>query len=258
MSFSDLPKSIKEEIWSYLDEKELFKLRKVCKEWKKEVENAKSKELRERYERSKKRSEEYLYNSHFYRGFRFTSEIMNLNEERVGIKCCFGKIFPFTQIAANCLCMCCIMVYMNSLSGRFKGRMVTGYCFVSILLHIIFFPIAILLMLVGMMGEFLKLLLWMITLCHCFKSRKFYVRNVPSPRYGPISQEIHPPYLPIDEFWKRSQSFKTLHLRQVKERLRCDACCAIFLCGYNTQLFCLYECCQIYPTAILGNGKVGN
>ena len=56
-TFNNLPKSIKEEIWSYLTEEEIFKLRIICKDWKDSLDNPKSIHLKERIQRCKEKSE---------------------------------------------------------------------------------------------------------------------------------------------------------------------------------------------------------
>ena len=97
MSFDEFPKSIKEEIWSYLDEKEFYNLRKVCKDWKKDVETPKSLLLKERYENGKKISEKWLSKrKKFYEGFILTSRILTSTHISIGLDCCYGRVLVYT------------------------------------------------------------------------------------------------------------------------------------------------------------------
>ena len=50
-----LPTNVMEEIFDHLEEKQFFKNRIVCKKWKKMIENAKKKELKEKYQKFKEK-----------------------------------------------------------------------------------------------------------------------------------------------------------------------------------------------------------
>jgi hypothetical protein len=65
-NFNNLPKFLKEKIWSYLDKKELFKLRLINKNWKHNIENPKSSSLKEDYNECKTLSEEFIKGKKFW------------------------------------------------------------------------------------------------------------------------------------------------------------------------------------------------
>ena len=99
--FDDLPRDLKEKIWGYLEEKELYCLRIICKKWKTEMENTKSSEMRESYLFMKKQSDEYQEGKYFYKNFTFTKRVTSLSGRSIGLKCCYGQVFQATQFACK-------------------------------------------------------------------------------------------------------------------------------------------------------------
>ena len=76
MKLKELPKFLKEKIWLYLDDKTLFKMRMICKDWKESIENPRSKVLEEIYKCSIQKSIEFMDGKTFYKDFTFTSKII--------------------------------------------------------------------------------------------------------------------------------------------------------------------------------------
>ena len=100
MDIDSIPRDLKEKIWTYLDDREYYRLRIVKKSWKREMENPKSKILRERIENGKKESERFDDKKHFYKNFTFTSIAISLGTHFVGIELCYGRVTRFMHISA--------------------------------------------------------------------------------------------------------------------------------------------------------------
>src|SRR5690348_2181820 len=97
MSFDDLPKIIKEEIWSYLDERESYNLRKISTSWKKEIDNPKTPFMKQRYERGKNFTKICLNRREkFYGNAELTKEILIDSYVNIGLKCCYGNVGEIT------------------------------------------------------------------------------------------------------------------------------------------------------------------
>ena len=93
IEFDALPKYLKEEIWKNLDEKEIYKMRMVSNEWKNNIENPKTKEMKEKFKNASETKEKWKHGSKFYRGYFLTSKILDtILEINVGLECCYGRV----------------------------------------------------------------------------------------------------------------------------------------------------------------------
>jgi hypothetical protein len=97
MQFDNLPKGVKEEIWSYLDEKEYYKIRLVSNYWKNNLENPKSLELKEKFKNANETKEKWRYGFKFYRGCCFTSKVLSSLNIHVRLECCYGTVYETRQ-----------------------------------------------------------------------------------------------------------------------------------------------------------------
>ena len=73
ISFSSLPKVLKEEIWSHLEEKEVSRLQRVSKQWRYTIQSSKHERLRAKVEKGKKERELFQDKKHFYKGNPLTN-----------------------------------------------------------------------------------------------------------------------------------------------------------------------------------------
>ena len=96
MEFENLPRSLKEEIFSYLEDKEYYNLRKINKKWKEAVENPNSIILNKKIENCKQNCKIWKKEKKFYRGFKLTSAILATTMMEIRLECCYGKIYRET------------------------------------------------------------------------------------------------------------------------------------------------------------------
>ena len=97
--FISFPRNVKEEIFSNLDFKTIFKLKGVCKDWKKTIEKPKYEKLSKRYLKAKEEKETYFDRKKFYKSsFFLTSKLLiKTHSNYVPLHCCYGKMWCLTQ-----------------------------------------------------------------------------------------------------------------------------------------------------------------
>ena len=233
MSFLDLPKSIKEEIFDYFSIEELCKLRMVNKEWKSVIENANSLNLKHKTKEAKERGVRYHETKKFYHDFPMTLKL--LRGSTMGLECCYGRVYDCTLRWTGCCFLYPIQCYRDN----------NSFWLLCVCCPIFFlsFPFNLLLMFLSYFVEFLKLFVWLITFCHCCKTNQLCCkcRNV-----GGISKlatkggnaqifDSKPPFPTKSEIQVLLREGKVGRFRSIlslhEEEIPCSVACAICMGG---------------------------
>ena len=240
MSFLDLPKSIKEEIFDYFSIEELCKLRMVNKEWKSVIENANSLNLKHKTKEAKERGVRYHETKKFYHDFPMTLKL--LRGSTMGLECCYGRVYDCTLRWTGCCCFYPVECYRDKSRRCMLCLYFPCYFFI--------FPFNLFLMFLSYFVEFLRLFVWLITFCHCCKTNQLCCkcRNVGGKfKFTGLNghQQTFDPKPPfptkseIDLVLREGQIFKFESIyTEHEEEIPCSVACAICIAG-NDCTACL-------------------
>ena len=91
--FFVLPRNLREEIWNYLEERELFQKRLFCKECKYQIENPRTKSLREKIDLCTEKRLTFEEEIRFFKDTTFTKIVLSLKEDGdIGLIWFYGKV----------------------------------------------------------------------------------------------------------------------------------------------------------------------
>ena len=111
-TFDQLPRSLKEKIFSYFEEKEYAQLKEISKGWKKLIEEAKSRELKLMNQNIKFKSERYKDGKHFLKDYEVATILLSKSQFNVGLACCYGRVFSLIQLSLRWFCLCKIKFHI--------------------------------------------------------------------------------------------------------------------------------------------------
>jgi hypothetical protein len=240
MDFDSLPRNLKEEIWSNLSEEEFFSARTVSKNWKTNIENARSSLLKESVKNSFHKSRNHLDGKTFYKDFDFTSKILAFSDFKVGLNCFYGKVFGATQL---CLSMTCFFfgmfqIYKKDYNSIKEGLEKDENCCCNCCIYSLAFPFALISSIFLILVEFLRILFWLLTVFHCCRSKNFNFTNAKGLYLiGFEGKKIKPPFESKEELLNKFQTDHNslvAHVTSVEEKLSFGSCCAILLFGVSS------------------------
>eukprot|EP01091_Cochliopodium_minus_P009349 TRINITY_DN2287_c0_g3_i1.p1 TRINITY_DN2287_c0_g3~~TRINITY_DN2287_c0_g3_i1.p1 ORF type:complete len:253 (-),score=45.48 TRINITY_DN2287_c0_g3_i1:126-884(-) len=231
LTINELPRDLREKFWSYCDDKEFYRLRGICKQWKKEIENPKSVKLLESINNSQKESLRFLDGKYFYKNYSFTSMAITDGGYRVGLQCCYGKVLRITQFSFALLCMLCGS-YIHSTRGAGKGEDISIIKLSMIIsFSSIFFPFGLVGSILCLFIEFLRLMVWLIT-CRCFFN-ECEIRTYSTLKRPNRNNLLHPPFPSEEKLTEEIQVpfGNNKYLPYIEEKLNCGSAVAICFCG---------------------------
>lgn len=209
MSFENLARGVKEEIWSYLEVEELMRMRRVCLEWKKLIENSRSFELSQKYKEGVRKMEEHFSRKKFYKSWKYTWSLLdNSYHHKVPLQCFYGRLLYPLQLFFSwmnlCLCMRCGDV---------------GICLpIDLIVSLLMFTLGIAGVALFSMIEGLRILFWLIK-CNKRKKCEFTTRAV-----NP-SEKKSPPF-PLES--ELSWELESIYVGNVEEQV--DRNTALVIC----------------------------
>ena len=241
--FDFLPKDLKEKIWSDLEEKELFRNRRVCKSWKSGIENCRNGELKERYEKGKKSSEEHAERKHYYKDYNFTRDIFASQwSYHVGLECCYGDVWCGTHNAMAWFCLWCLACRNKRITGRRNDRRER---LLTVFVPLLLYPFLLFVFLVGIMFELLRMSFWLATCCFCFRRRGCVCRSKDNTRFNQTHGKKKTLLLPTrkEVFPEPNKRAKHELIMVAEEEVSCGVATAIFFYGSHFCSFYKYKKC---------------
>ena len=176
----------------------------------------------------------------FYKDFDFTSKILAFSDFKVTLNAFYGRILPVTQL---CFSMSCFFLAMfqnyKYEYGSFKEgtKKDENFC-CCFFLYSLAFPFSLLFSIFFALLEFLRIIIWALTLFHCFQSRNFTFRNSRgSYLVGFEGEKVSPPFPSKKDLLRKFQNDHNslvAHVTTVEEELSFSSCCAILLFGVSS------------------------
>ena len=229
---SSLPRELREEIWSYLADEELYKIRLVCKEWKKGIEKPKTRFLKEKWKRCEEKKEWYFGTRTFYKDFSTTIFLLNNFSPDINLECPFGKLFKCTlrsMTGATCMCFPCVFFALH------PSKLKEGFCEQTILfvLSFITLPLYLPVLTLFLLLELIKMVIWVGTCFACGRKKTMKVKTLKSIDHAEFERQPRAPFPTKKEIMEnKSERYKS-YLKTVEEEVECGVACALCLFSGN-------------------------
>ena len=223
--FEDLPKDLKEMIWNKLEKEELYKVRRTNKKWKGQIENARSLEIKQKYEECVEEMKKFADCRSFFRDEEFTIKLIERSEHTLGVYCPYGEVMGATQSTLGYIAL---PLYSCG-DMRQKGILFT---LPSLFFFMLLFPFLLSSLLICLFFESVRSLFWLLTCFYCVFSAncKFRNRKTAEGIYDP--KYASPQFPPRGDLLKMLENNREARLRyfgSVEEEISCRMATNILL-----------------------------
>ena len=214
MSFEELPKVIKEEIFCRINDlREVARLRGVNKKWKELIDNSSRKEM----EQIRNRKREYEQIKNHQKRYKNTRDLISKSGKTWhGCACCVGDLLPCVSLGFGWTFYCCLsLCTIKFINGRLSSGDFCLYFCCSPCYFVFMLPVGLILLLLGLVIELLRLILWTLTFGYfaCPSRRRKYCTK----KFQVFQVQRYP------------------HTEQYREEVDFKTACSTIFCGYNGE-----------------------